>query len=294
MIPPVTDLPTRPDKIVSLSQTSERGLSSVRAFTLIELLVVIAIIAILAALLLPALAAAKQKAKNIQCINNLKQETLAYFSYQQDFDSGIAYNNVSSIWMLTLIQYQANVSTVRLCPLATSRGNLSVGAYQGTAGAPWRWGTDMDTNQGLGSYAINGWLYSQSSYNSPVTATGAPTVYAPMYYVRESDFTMPDQTPVFFDGVWPDAWPMETDVPTTVTSPGAFDLYLGSGGADGLSVGCIYRHPVPTHGTVTTGQPLPGAINMGFADGHASRLPLQQMKTVLWHVGYVVSGDPWQ
>jgi prepilin-type N-terminal cleavage/methylation domain-containing protein len=69
------------DKIPAISSNSENS----KGFTLIELLVVIAIIAILAAMLLPALAAAKDKAKLTQSLNNIHQIGIALQGYNNDF-----------------------------------------------------------------------------------------------------------------------------------------------------------------------------------------------------------------
>jgi len=83
-----------------------------RGFTLIELLVVIAIIAILAAILFPVFARAREKARQITCLSNLKQMGIAFFMYTQDYDELYVINPQ---WKSRLQPY-INNTQINVCP----------------------------------------------------------------------------------------------------------------------------------------------------------------------------------
>lgn len=258
------------------------------AFTLVEMLVVISIIGILAAILLSALSAAKLRAKQIQCVSNIREMSLASIMYTHDYlGNTLPYDLTGAglLWMGRLIDYQSKVDAVRLCPTADDITGLDTNrvVQWGTADKAWAWRSPRKGRLWSGSYCFNGWLYSGlRNRQGVIPADDALGVFS-----KEFNVIYPAQTPLFTDGVWLDAWPRTNDPPAT-------DLYNGYHGT-GFN-GKIGRVTIPRHGGFVasraprqfdTEQRLPGAINVACYDGHIDAAKLEELWNYYWSRSWV-------
>ena len=268
-------------------QRPVRG-GQILAFTLIELLVVIAIIAILAALLLPALARAKRKSKDISCINNVKQLGLANTMYLSD-SAGKCFD-YSTPWIFQLVNYSIKTLNILSCPSAALNPKAVTGSTD-TATVDQNWYDWRNFNvPGVpvqlynGGYAYNGYQYSG---DVPVGGGFPPASTIARSFGKESSIVYPTTTPVLVDGFWEDAWPLESDPPNS-------DLNGGHGPAiytqDGMA-----RLTMPRHGSRPNMVPsafaisgvMPGATQIVFADGHGAPVQLEQLWNQTWCKNWV-------
>ena len=128
---------------------------SLRAFTLIELLVVIAIIAILAGMLLPSLSRAKEAARRISCVNQLRQMGIASTLYNSDFSGNFPERSISNRWPNRYFAYHKSLK-LQICPSDTGPDNRSL-PLPNTAVTNGVVAANAAADDAPRSYIINGW-----------------------------------------------------------------------------------------------------------------------------------------
>ncbi|HEV2472491.1 MAG TPA: prepilin-type N-terminal cleavage/methylation domain-containing protein [Chthonomonadales bacterium] len=258
-----------------------------KAFTLIELLVVIAIIAILAAILFPVFAQAREKARQITCVSNLKEIGLASNMYLQDYDEtfvcgwgGPTLDAEHCMWRYALQPYIQRYGSITANPYDTTQfGNQGIFVCPDQPASQASYGP---TGYGMNAYSLTqGYQYlAAGTEGYPGVALASIIQPANLAAFADAESVNSGGDPHFSDGddSCPGApgpcagtapvpygpWSFNPSVWTTNWSCDWEFSVPGNGGRD-WAAGFAHR-PKPRHDGNSQ-------CDVNFADGHVKTLP---------------------